>query len=283
MRILVLVLGGVALPGCAAVPRRAPAPPPFGASLGAAAQGEDRDPRAVQPERPSVATHAGTVAPGFLELETGVEHDRNGDATTTLLVPTLFKFGLAPRAQLSVQLPLERSTGVPFGVGDVAAGVKWRIAGDDPSHHRFALQPSVKFSTGGARGTETVDATLLAIDSRTIGSTSVDINVGVTWRGANAADVARTTTFWTVASGTPLFSRVGWQLECFGYPGTGGPAGAAPSVAILTGPTLTLVRELAFDAGFIVPVTGPQPRAFYVGLVANLGRLIPATLRSSSP
>ena len=29
------------------------------------------DPRQVQPERPTVATHAGTVAPGYLEIETG--------------------------------------------------------------------------------------------------------------------------------------------------------------------------------------------------------------------
>jgi glucose-1-phosphate thymidylyltransferase len=36
------------------------------------------DPRAVQPERPTVATHAGTVAPGWVELETGVEFDHDG-------------------------------------------------------------------------------------------------------------------------------------------------------------------------------------------------------------
>ena len=31
------------------------------------------NPRAVQPERPTVATHAGTVAPGYMELEEGGE------------------------------------------------------------------------------------------------------------------------------------------------------------------------------------------------------------------
>ena len=33
-----------------------------------------RDPREVQPERPTVATHAGSVAPGFLEVEWGAEY-----------------------------------------------------------------------------------------------------------------------------------------------------------------------------------------------------------------
>src|SRR5256885_8764954 len=50
------------------------------------------DPRVVQPERPSVATHAGTVAPGFLEIETGIESDRNADGTHALVVPTVLKF-----------------------------------------------------------------------------------------------------------------------------------------------------------------------------------------------
>src|SRR5207248_820985 len=35
-----------------------------------------RDPHEVQPERPTVATHAGTVAPGWIELEWGSEWDR---------------------------------------------------------------------------------------------------------------------------------------------------------------------------------------------------------------
>src|SRR5215212_1471105 len=61
-----------------------------------------RNPRAVQPERPTVATHAGTVAPGFLEIETAFELDRIARGSTTLLTPTVFKIGLSSNAQLSV-------------------------------------------------------------------------------------------------------------------------------------------------------------------------------------
>jgi len=43
-----------------------------------ALQGQEAtDPRAVRPERPTVATHAWTVEPRYLELETGIEWDRN--------------------------------------------------------------------------------------------------------------------------------------------------------------------------------------------------------------
>ena len=58
---------------------------------------EAADPRAVRPERPTVATHAWTVAPRYLELETGVEWDRNPDASHAVLTPTLLKIGIAAR------------------------------------------------------------------------------------------------------------------------------------------------------------------------------------------
>lgn len=59
----------------------------------------------------------------------------------------------------------------------------------------------------------------------------------------------------------------------YGYPGTAGPAGAAPIVAALAGPTLSLRSWLAVDGGVIVPITGPQPRAVYAGVVWNVGHL----------
>ena len=235
--------------------------------------GSGPDPRAVQPERPSVATHAGTVAPGYAELETGVERDRVADGSHAFLVPTELKLGLAPRAQVSVFVPSSSATGVAFGIGDLAAGVKWRIVDGDGPLQRFAVLPTIKLATGSDRGTHTTDAGLLLIDSRTIGAASLDLNVGVTRRSSSGIIAPRTSTLWTGSLGIPVAGPVGWQLECFGYPGTHGPAGSAPIVAILTGPTLGAWRTLALDAGTIVPVEGPQARAIYAGLVTNLGRL----------
>lgn len=229
------------------------------------------DPRAVQPERPSVATHAGTVAPGYVEIETGVETDRNPDNTHGLLIPTVVKIGVAPRAQLSILAPVVRATGIPLGAGDAGVGVKWRVTEAGPLG-RLAILPSFAWSTGGDRGAGTNAAGFLLIDSRSIGPVSLDVNVGLTRQG-DGADVPRTTTVWTVSSAIPVAGAVGWQLECFGYPGTHGAGGRAPIVAMLTGPTLGAWRSLALDTGVILPLTGPQPRAWYAGAVANLGRL----------
>src|SRR5689334_1740251 len=100
------------------------------------------DPRAVQPERPSVATHAGTVAPGYVEIETGVETDRNPDDTHTLLIPSVVKVGIAPQAQLSIFAPVLRTTTAPLGIGDLGAGLKWRFTDGGPLG-RVAILPSI--------------------------------------------------------------------------------------------------------------------------------------------
>lgn len=229
--------------------------------------------RAVQPERPSVATHAGTVAPGYAELETGFERDRDDDGTSARTVPSVLKVGLSRRTQLSVQLPATSSTGVASGIGDAAIGMKWRFTEDDPRLQDLALLPQIKLPTGGPRGSGTTDVSLLLINSRTFGPVSVDLNVGVTRRSGDGSRAPRTASMWAVAMGLPLHDRLGWALETFGYPGTGGDAGGPPTVSLLTGPTLVLVPELELDVGMIVPLLGAPPRGLYAGFVSNLGRL----------
>ena len=84
----------------------------------------------------------------------------------------------------------------------------------------------------------------------------------------------RTSALWAAAAGFPIRGAFGWALECYGLPGTSGPAGSAPIVALLTGPTYELRPELALDAGIITPISGPQPHSFYLGLVTNIGKFV---------
>ena len=99
------------------------------------------------------------------------------------------------------------------------------------------------------------------------------INAGYTRRGGNGSSAPKNATVWTLSTGGPLAGALGWVVEWYGYPGTGGSAGQAPIVALLAGPTFLLRTWLALDAGVIVRVSGPQPRAFYAGAVYNVGRI----------
>ena len=227
-----------------------------------------RDPHAAQPERPTIATHAGTVAPGWFEIETGVERDRVAAGITSLSTPTLFKFGIAPRVQFDVSITTVRaSANQSMGIGDGGIGVKWRLAEGLPILGDFAVQPSVKFPTGSVTqgtGTGTTDATILLISSHVIGPTALDVNAGLTRHsdGTNAG-------LWTVSTGTTIHGPLAWAAEIYGYPGFVD----APAVGFLTGPTWTLAQWFVADAGVIINVAGPQPPAVYAGLTWNVGRI----------
>jgi len=236
---------------------------------------EASDPHAVQPERPTVATHAGTVAPGWLEIETGVERDRFNPGLSSAFTPTVFKLGLASHVQLGVFGSVVHYPGAT-GLGDVGAGVKWRVVDDAPFFGDFAVLPSLKLPTGNASkgtGTGTTDAAILLISSHSFGPVSMDINAGYTRRSGDGSNAPENATLWTVSFGGPATGGVGWTAECYGYPGTSGPAGQSPIVALLAGPTFLFRKWLAVDAGVIVPLTGPQPHALYAGGVYNVGRM----------
>src|SRR5262245_44743228 len=76
------------------------------------AQTAESNPHDAQPERPSVATHAWTVAPGWIEIEVGTEFDRYDDHAHGETAPLVAKVGLTRRTQLEFQTPLVHSRGL---------------------------------------------------------------------------------------------------------------------------------------------------------------------------
>jgi hypothetical protein len=242
-----------------------------------AAQTPAPDPHAAQPQRPTGATHAGTVAAGWLEIEAGTELDRYKLNTHGDIVPLLAKVGLARPLQLEVQAPIVRPPASDAaGIGDLSIGVKWRLIDDSPVLGRFAILPSIKLPSGSAdsgTGTGTVDFGLLFISSHTLGPVAMDLTFGYTRRGGDGTQVPRNANGWTASFGGPARGRVGWVAELYGYLATAGPAGTSAIEALLCGPTFEVRKWLFLDAGAIFPIAGPQPRALYAGAVYNLGRL----------
>jgi hypothetical protein len=242
------------------------------------AQAAAQDPHLVQPERPTIATHAYTVAPGWLELEEGGEWDNAGDGERSFFAPTNLKIGLTPKAQVNILFNLIDDPTIRRGnltASDLTVGVKYRIVEGDRLLGDFAILPAVKLPTAaaGRGGTGTTDLSLLLISSRQLGPVEMDLNVGATHRSGNGTLVPTRASVWTASFGAPIAGPLGAVLEFFGYPGTAGPAGEKPIGAILFGPTFLVRKWLAIDAGFISPVTGPQPHAVYAGFVWNCGTL----------
>jgi hypothetical protein len=236
------------------------------------------DPHAAQPERPSVATHARTVAPGWAELESGFLRQQEGALSDRIAVPVLLKIGLGSRVQLDVAPAWNRNADharIESGLTDVILGVKWRLADAAPLLGMFAIQTSVSLPTGNSDaglGTGSAGLNLLAISSRRFGPVSVDANVGYTRLGGDGSIAPHNSTVWAVSSGLPIAGRLAWGVEVFGYPGTSGPAGSPPVVGLLTGPAFTVRPSVVVDAGAIFDLEGFGGTAVYGGLTWNIGR-----------
>jgi len=234
-----------------------------------------RSPHAVQPERPTVATHAGTVAPGWIELEEGVEWDKNPDGSRSFVAPTNLKIGLSPRSQINLLFNLihaPASITSDLAMGDIGVGIKYRLVDGNPILGDFAVLPVLKLPTGtNGAGTGTTDFSLLLISSRQLGPVAVDLNLGQTRRTGDGSKAPRVAGIWTASFGFPVSGPVGGVVEFFGFPRTSGLLGTDATAALLAGPTFLIKRWFSLDAGMIVPLAGPQARAYYAGFVWNFG------------
>ena len=91
-----------------------------------------KDPHTAQPERPTVATHAGTVAPGWVEVETGLELDFSPGTSSNHITTIVTKFGVASHVQFSVYVNGSTPDGGRTGFGDLSLGLTWRLVDDHP-------------------------------------------------------------------------------------------------------------------------------------------------------
>lgn len=242
-----------------------------------AAQEPENDPRAVQPERPTVATHAHTVAPGYFEIEAGVQGDRISQGQRAYFAPIVMKIGITSHVQVNVTTPgVFSAPGQSNGLGDASIGVKWRLLDDQALLGDFAVLPAAKFATGSVTdgtGTGSTDLSLTVISSHEFGGVSMDVNAIYTRLGSasgvgarNASDAA----LWTVSFGVPIAGKLSWAAEVFGQPTIDG-SGTPSTAAVLFGPTYLVATTLNLDIGVIAPFHGDMPNSVYAGFVWNLG------------
>ena len=246
-------------------------------ALPVSAQEPAVDPRLVQPERPTVATHAHTVAPGYVEVEAGVQGDRYAADRRAFSAPIVTKIGLGSHLQLNLGTPgyfAANAIGQQSGFGDLAVGLKWRLLDDDRLLGDFAILPAIKFATGSVdrgTGSGTTDVGVTLISSHELGPVAMDLNAAYTHIGRGLAP-ANDAALWTASFGLPVAGRLSWVVELFGSPTIDG-SGALSTAALLTGPTFLVQPALNLDLGLIAPFHGEMPNAVYAGLVWNLGRL----------
>src|SRR3989441_9865025 len=179
-----------------------------------------QSPHAANPERPSVATHAYTVAPGYMELEQGVRAQGFGNVRDQTSWEFNLKIGVARPVQLGLFGTGYNRTGEGNGVGDV--GVALKLRRDLSSTHTVALVPAVTLPSGDQSlglGAGRVLGSLLAVWSFELGALlHTDLNAGPVGIGAGRPQVLGTASF------SRALGRWGVAAEVYGY--TRGGAGA---------------------------------------------------------
>lgn len=189
------------------------------------AQGQTPSPRAANPERPSVATHAYAVAPGYVELEQGVRTQRDGRSVASWEFN--LKIGLARHVQLGLFGTGFIRTSMGSGVGDIGAALKLRESVG--SRAAVVVIPAVTLPTGNDSldlGAGRVLGSLVGVLSEDLpGGLHLDANAGAVGLGAGTPQ----------GFATGSFSRgLGrWGLSVEVYEFTAG--GAGPRVAGVLG------------------------------------------------
>jgi hypothetical protein len=246
------------------------------------------DPRVAQPERPTVATHAGTVAPGYLEFEAGYEFDDLRFGAGAGIFSLVTKVGIAPAVQFSLYLNGQRGVNpgpppgfifnqarlIPSGIGDVAIGFKFRTMEDHPILGDFAVQPILKLPVGDKKlSAQSTDLTLLLISSREIGPVHLDININLTGRTGPDPFQPKFSAGWMAAFSGPVAGGLAWTAELYGYPPGSLDYGSPSTMALLAGPMWAVHKTLVLDAGIIRRLAGDQPAAWFAGATWNVGRV----------
>src|SRR2546425_10769413 len=228
-----------------------------------------QSPHAANPERPSVATHAYTVVPGYMELEQGVRAQGFGNFRDQTSWEFNLKIGVARPVQLGLFGTGYNRTGEGNGVGDV--GVALKLRRDLSSTHTVALVPAVTLPSGDQSlglGAGRVLGSLLAVWSFELGGLlHADLNVGPVGLGAGRPQALGTASF---SRALGRWGRWGVAAEVYGY--TSGSAGPGQG-GLLGAVTVRPAEWLVVDGGGVVGLGALARDQLFLGVTTNLGRI----------
>jgi hypothetical protein len=222
----------------------------------------------VAPDRPSVSTSTQTVAPGGVQLETGIQYSSTSQAAAPdareFAVQATLRIGLTPWLEARVEgEPLVRLRGdeQDTGFGDLSLGVKWRFLDqtEGSAWPSLGVEPFLKLATANppvGSGRTDFGATGLASWDLPLGL-HVDANAGVAAIGQSdpGGFIVQAT------ASASLSKNVARGLSTYVELFFNSPAvrGDRSSLGFDTGATYIMTRRIAVDAAVGTALTGRAP------------------------
>jgi len=205
------------------------------------------DSPAVTPYRPSVSTPAALSAPGWLEVEAGIQSSRANDPKRRESLPYTLKFAFTPDWGIriggdAIVLQRDADGSALRGGGDTTIVLKRRLAMNDAS--AFGIELGAKLPTAGSGlGSGNSDVGLNGIYSADFAhGWHLDLNVTTTHLGGVDAGIRPWQTGWASALARNVTERLGVVAELSGthQGGAGSTSQALIASSYAVSPGLTL-------------------------------------------
>lgn len=215
-----------------------------------AATGDDDSPAAT-PYRPSVSTPAALSAPGWIEIEAGLQHDHDGASARRDSAPVTLKLAFTPdwgvRVGTDAWVRSREEGSRASGIGDTSVVVKRRFAIDDASAWGLeggATLPTARHGLGSGSGKP--DWGLTAIHSADFATAwHSDLNLAATRLGGREPGTARTQWLLAAALSRSLDERWSIAAELSGTR----QGGVESTRQLLLAASYNVSRRLVVDAG----------------------------------
>jgi hypothetical protein len=223
--------------------------------------------RAANPERPTVATHAYAVAPGYIEIEQGISARGASSLGKATSWDVNVKIGVAPHLQLGIFGPGFARTGAGHGIGDFGLALKLRS--DLSDRAAVAAVPAISLPTGkeqlGLGAGRVLGQLPLVLSINGPAAVHADFNAGPLGIGAGRSQWLTSASF-----SRSLAGRFGLSAELFRI--SAGAAGRRQA-GFLGALTVTPAPWVVLDLGGTLGLGSGSPDAIFLGLTTNLGRL----------
>jgi len=209
------------------------------------------------PNRPTVSTPAQPVQPGVLETEWGVDA-----ASSHQDINGLLKVGVSQNFELRfTNNPITADSGT-HGIGDTAAGFKYRFTQGSGHRPSLAFMYMVKAPTAGdVLGTGEIDHAFTFLLSKDLGKHHFDFNTVVNLLGRPHSGFDHSVLN-ALAWSHPLSGKWGTTAE---LSGTTSPNAVTPASAqFLAAATYAVQPRLVLDFGMAAKITGDIPDATFI-------------------
>ena len=234
------------------------------------------DTPSTTPYRPSVSTPAALSAPGWIEIEAGIEHDHEGGSGRRDSVPVTVKLAFTPdwgiRIGAESWVRQRDADAHASGFGDTSVILKRRFAIDE--QQAFGLEGGVTVPTarqGLGSGSGKPDYAINAIYSADFaGSWHTDLNIVTTRLGQIDPGASRAQVLWAASLSRALDEQWGIVGE---FSGTH-QSGAAATDQFLLAASYNVSKRLTLDAGAARSLrSGPPTWSAFTGLTWLAARL----------